>query len=91
MKNLVEQTWTKGKNKIELSTWTCECGGNIVDVGSAGCSHDDDWTYFGQCVGCMRVYSHHSVFQRDDMEGLGWKLEEKRKREKNYKKQVENV
>ena len=71
----IEQKWKNEKHTITIKAFVCPCGGNIVDIGSAGCSHNDDYTYFGQCIKCKNVFSKdNGSFRGDDMELLGWKL-----------------
>ncbi len=42
---------------LTISTYECSCGGEIREVGNAGCTHDDDRTYFFQCKICKDVYT----------------------------------
>ena len=74
METQIQQTWKKGKQEIIVNAFICDCGGNIVDVGSAGCSHCDEYTYFGQCIKCKNLFNKHHSFMKDDLEKYGWKL-----------------
>lgn len=71
-----ERKYKKEKSVITLTLFLCPCSGVVEDVGSAGCSHDDTWTYFGQCRLCKSVFSQDYSFEKDDPTKYGWVIVE---------------
>lgn len=66
--------WKKDKTIVSLNCYLCpECGEVLSDIGSAGCSHDECWTYFYQCGKCKLVLSSELSLTTEDMTQYGWK------------------
>lgn len=79
--NKREETYTRGGQDIKNSVLTCEDdGADMRYVGSAGCPHDDNYTYFYQCTKCMKMETVDSKpwgYDKEEFEKAGWKLKEK--------------
>jgi hypothetical protein len=72
----VTTKWKNGKNVMDVDSFGCECGGIMRLVGSAGCPHDENYTYFYQCEKCLKCQSDSYLLPRDtyrDLELYGWK------------------
>lgn len=69
-----QSKWVKDKTEIDQTIYICDCGGEMKSVGSAGCAHDDNWTYFFQCVKCKNVESSGTDKSRygGELEQYGW-------------------
>lgn len=72
-----EIIWEKEGTQIKREIEVCvDCGGDMFYVGSAGCSHNDEYTYFIQCKQCKKVNIGDTYFRTNDYEDLsqyGWK------------------
>lgn len=47
--------YKKEDSLISVVVWFCECGQEMLDVGSAGCSHANEYTYIFQCPLCKTI------------------------------------
>ncbi len=76
---IVAVKWKNRKSVVTIDTPFCdECEGEMKYVGSAGCSHNDEFTYFIQCESCKKVETTYSIpdSMRDIHKNLGsygWK------------------
>jgi hypothetical protein len=65
--------WKKGKVIVGIHAAICECGSVMSSIGSAGCSHNNEYTYFFQCPMCKIVDTTETYIKSEDMEKYGWK------------------
>ncbi len=71
-------TWVKDGIEIKQIVPECSCGGRAKLIGSAGCSHSEEYTYTYQCLDCKTivmldgVYGHNSENTEEFIKG-GWK------------------
>lgn len=68
--------WKKEGTTVGQHVYACDCGETMRLIGSAGCDHDDDHTYFYQCRKCKDVQSasEHLPYHSDlSFLEAGWK------------------
>lgn len=66
--------WKKGKTVMSVNCYLCpDCEEVLNGIGSAGCPHDDNWTYFVQCGSCKLVLTSDFNLRSEDMTQYGWK------------------
>jgi hypothetical protein len=46
---------------LSIDIYVCECGGEMREIGSAGCPHDDAYTHFFQCRSCKDVHTGNPI------------------------------
>lgn len=65
--------WKKGKTIVPINCYLCpDCGEVLNNIGSAGCFHDEQWTYFYQCEKCKLVLLNNTSLGTEDMSQYGW-------------------
>lgn len=70
--------YQKEKVVIPINIFVCACGQEMTCIGSAGCSHADEYTYTYQCPFCKTIgMSEKSIrgYGHSDEEFIkaGWK------------------
>ncbi len=67
--------WKKKDVELKTEMFVCECEGFMRLIGSAGCSHDESYTYFYQCDKCMKCQSSDEPPRnhKEEMEKAQWK------------------
>lgn len=70
--------WEKQGTVVRVGTPVCDCGSFMRLVGSAGCPHDSEYTYFLQCPTCKTLETTDHLPQcfsttHQGMEEAGWK------------------
>lgn len=70
----VKLKWEKDGKTVEVYGFICECGGIPLNIGSAGCSHNQEFTYFYQCPNCKSVYLSDAHLNNEDMVKFGYTL-----------------
>lgn len=73
MKN-IEIKYKHGKSVVSVKRYACENDEAVMEeIGSAGCAHDGDFTYFFQCPVCKTISTSYSGYRDKDLEDYGWK------------------
>lgn len=68
--------WAKKGYKITQLALKCLCGEIANLIGSAGCNHDNNYTYTYQCPNCKTIKMCDRIIERQDDKSFieaGWK------------------
>lgn len=68
-------SWEKEGTIIDKRCYLCpDCKEILNRIGSAGCNHDESYTYFYQCGKCKLVLTSYEDLSSEDFKQYGWKL-----------------
>lgn len=52
----------KEESKINIQVFVCDCDTEMRKVGSAGCSHDSEYTFTYQCPSCKTIEMSEVIY-----------------------------
>ena len=61
------RVWKKDNNTIRQTLFLCDCGGELRNIGQAGCSHNDEWSNFFQCKSCKDMHISESYQEENPL------------------------